>query len=370
MCGSERCRRSRVIFTEDATNVVDDMTEVLLENVGPNGNIQAVVEADDDTCYFYLFSAPETGLEVKSVWVRNHGPAPESLDVKRMKAGIPPRNLAKHCRYPAGQPRLTPNQLRVEWLPEGNGAALYEKAEVIAIIPPWSGTNGFHGYARDCIGESLVAWNLDSSNVLLHRFIVAQQYWNQWDHDDLWKSIQSELISRIEEAYGPHSNYYAIDGGQWPPKAIVRIPCKDCVVLITVGVSSRPQPNVELYTLESQLIRRIEFGVVLPATWSNHAIQNFASYLSGQSNLPWTRYTWLGDGHTLPCDSWQNTDFTHALLQVKPLHISTLSLGAQFNDPVNLLWFVPITSSERQEAIDHSSEALAGRLSQNRWNEA
>ena len=32
------------------------MTETLLEEVNPNGNVQAIVESDDDTRYFYLFA--------------------------------------------------------------------------------------------------------------------------------------------------------------------------------------------------------------------------------------------------------------------------------------------------------------------------
>jgi hypothetical protein len=57
------------------------MAELLLEEVNPNGNIQAVVESDDDACYVYLFAAPDTRPEMKSVWVRNHTRAPEALEV-------------------------------------------------------------------------------------------------------------------------------------------------------------------------------------------------------------------------------------------------------------------------------------------------
>jgi len=68
------------------------MATVLLEEVGPNGNIQAVVEADEDVCFFYLFGAQETNLGMRSVWVRNHSQAPDSLDAARMKSGVPPKN--------------------------------------------------------------------------------------------------------------------------------------------------------------------------------------------------------------------------------------------------------------------------------------
>src|SRR5215813_1149498 len=45
------------------------MAEILLEEVNPNGNIQAVVECDDHVCYFYLFVAPDTQFGMKSVWL-------------------------------------------------------------------------------------------------------------------------------------------------------------------------------------------------------------------------------------------------------------------------------------------------------------
>ena len=43
---------------------------VLLEEVNPNGNVQALVEQEDRVAYLYLYSAEETGLpRVRSCWV-------------------------------------------------------------------------------------------------------------------------------------------------------------------------------------------------------------------------------------------------------------------------------------------------------------
>jgi hypothetical protein len=252
------------------------MAEMLLEEVNANGNIQAVVESDDDVCYFYLFAAPDTQLGVKSVWVRNHTPAPEALEVERLRSGVPPRNPASHCRHTAGQAALAPQDLRVVWLPEGNGAALYERDEILAIIPPWSGIKGFHGYARDNIGQGPVAWELAPDNALFERFERAHSYWRKWDDDKFWPSVQSSQISQLEKVFGRRTNYYAIDGGKWPPKAMVRFAWKDRTVLVTVGVALRPQPNVEMATEAPERLRRIELGVVLPGTWSEEAVQGFA----------------------------------------------------------------------------------------------
>lgn len=43
------------------------MADILLEDVNPNGNVQAIVEVENDACYFYLFGAEDTELGVKSV---------------------------------------------------------------------------------------------------------------------------------------------------------------------------------------------------------------------------------------------------------------------------------------------------------------
>ena len=177
-------------------------------------------------------------------------------------------------------------------------------------------------------------------------------------------------MARIETALGSHSNYYAIDGGKWPPKALIRIPVGNGIALVTIGVSTRPQPNVEMYTDQPEQYRRIELGVVLPKQWPDEAIKNFASYLSGQSSLPWDRYTWFGSGHTIKCDSWQNRKFTHALITTDPPSLPSFSLGTQFGDPVKLLWVLPITSEEQKLAADQGSEKLLKTLPKKRWHEA
>jgi suppressor of fused protein SUFU len=346
------------------------MAATLLEEVNPNGNIQAVVESDDHACYFYLFAAPDTQLGTKSVWVRNHTRAPEAFEVERLRSGFPSRNPAHHCRHAAGQAVFAPQDLRVVWLPEGNGAALYEGDEILAIIPPWSGTKGFHGYARDNIGDGPVAWELGPNNALFERFKQAQTYWRKWEGKEFWPSVQSSQISQLEIVFGRHTKYYAIDGGKWPPKAMVRFARRDRTILVTVGVALRPQPNVEMATETPEQLRRIELGAVLPGNWSEDAVQSFGRYVSGQSELPWNDYTWLGPGHTLGCDSWQNKDHTIALLQHQHSGAPRIALDRLLDDPVNVLWFVPISKDERQVAIDQGSEHLLSRLPTDRWKEA
>jgi hypothetical protein len=362
---------------------------LLLEENNPNGNIQAIVESEDGACYFYLCGAPETKFGVKPVWVCNHAPAPEAFEKERMKCGSAPLNPARHCRHPAGRAAPAAADLRVVWLPEGNGAALYERDEILAVIPPWSGIRGFYGYARDAVGDGPVAWELDPKNVLIERFEQAESYWRKSHGNELWRAIQSSQMSRIEKAFdvyfpkdsreadagagvaGDHPDwYYAIDGGRWPPKALVRFTWQDRTVLVTIGVAMRPQPNVEMATETPEQLRRIELGAVLPGNWPAEAVFGFARYISGQADLPWTQYTWFGPGHTIGCDWWQNPDFTSALLQYEHAGAPRLALENFLGDPVNVLWFLPISAEERQVAVNDGSKQLIPRLPAERWKQA
>lgn len=55
--------------------------EVILEAVSPGGSLQALVEQDRRVAYLYVFDPEATEQKVKSCWVRNLQPAPETLDL-------------------------------------------------------------------------------------------------------------------------------------------------------------------------------------------------------------------------------------------------------------------------------------------------
>jgi len=333
------------------------VTQVLLEETSPNGNVQAIVEVADGACYFYLFGGRETSIGLRSVWVRNLAQAPISLDVDAMKGGKPPMNPRAHCAHPDGAAPLRQRELRVVWLPEGNGAGLYEQAELLAVIPPWSGEGTFAGYARDCVGEGPVAWPLAAHNALIERLDRADVYWRQWGDENPWPALQTALCEEVASALGKHSNYYAIDGGAWPPKALLRVPVAAATALVTIGVCIRPQPNVERFVEDPRPRRRIELGAWLPAAWPNDAITRFAGYLSAQSNLPWSRYTWLGPGHTIPCDAWPDARFEYALLTDRHARVH-VNLGEHFEDPVTVLWLLPLTRDEQRRVVESGSDAV------------
>jgi len=175
------------------------------------------------------------------------------------------------------------------------------------------------------------------------------------------------MLRSLESVLGRHSKYFAIDGGAWPPKALVQFNCPTQTVLVTIGMSLRPQPAVENAVTEPKDMRRIELAVCLPASTSQETVNAVAQYISGQSGFPWHAYTWLGSGHTMPADVFVQLSanrFGFALLTNQMPELPSLHLRTFRGDPVSILWFLPISESERTFAMNNGSQSLLRRLAE------
>jgi hypothetical protein len=342
--------------------------ESLLEVYSLNGSVVAIVEQDASTCYFYLQSNKPAEPGVKSCWVRNLCAAPEQLDVSPMQEGVPPTLPRNFCRYLQGSVPLLGAALKVVWSEEGDAAALLENGEIIAVIPSWSGQDGFHGYARDCVGQSSLCWELGTpeTNVQFERYKKAQDWWRSWEQEPgPWPKFREEMCRAVERGFGQHSNYYAIGRDKWPPKGMLRIPRGDTVLLITVGMSLQPQPTVELHFDDPAPHRRVELAISLDASLPEDKIKTIASYLGGQTSYPWSYHTFLGHGHTLPANTFAALSggaFADALLLADPATAVPLDLPPYRGDPISLLWMTPISERERKFAEDKGSAKLAEKL--------
>jgi hypothetical protein len=347
-----------------------DQPKLLLESVSPNGNVNAFVEQTGNAIHFYLYfpNASEQSDRVRMCWVRNTGPAPEDIDPpsegEDMRAPMLP---ARYCRCPEGSPELNPDDLSIVWFEEGNGAALLEGGETLAIIPSWSGVNDFNGYARDCTAESLLCWPLAPDNVLHERVARAAEYWSAWDDETYWPNFQMRMLEAYEHAFGvKESMYFAIDDGAWPPRALVRYDLPDRCVLVTVGMSLRPQPNVELFMDDPEVARRIEIGAAFEPGCPEDEIQQFGQFMSGMAAYPWDFYHWFGSGHTTDCEavpvSLGGSRFPAVLFTSEAYDKPMVDFDTFRGDPINLLWLVPITASELEIVHNDGSEVFVQRL--------
>ncbi|WP_055668651.1 suppressor of fused domain protein [Desnuesiella massiliensis] len=344
---------------------------ILIESNSPNCDIQAVIEEDNRCVYFYLFGQPKYQEKFMNIcWVRNYEKAPKETDVQAMRDGKAPMLPYDYCAHPNGAERLDPSKLEIVWFEEGDGAALLYDKEILSVIPGWSNPQ-CPGYSKDCIKVSEFAWPLGSpsENVLFERVRKSKEFWDNWNEDS-WEKVQTAYLQAIERSLGKYDKYYAIDGGHWPPKAMVTINKDNLTYIITLGVSLIPQPKVEMYYEEPEQYRRFELGFAMKTELFNKNKNGILAYVSGQTSLPWDCQTWLGHGHTIPCDQiWPDSrEFPFILLlsDNEVNNVPTVNFPLNKEDVINLLWMVPITSEERMFAEDKGSEALIEKYSRNR----
>jgi len=335
---------------------------VIFEACSPNGNVWAVVEADSETCYFYLHADPALNLPLRSCWIRNLKPAPEQLDLGRMREGNPPMQPRQYCKHPQGAACPDREALSVIWSEEGDGAALCENNEIIAILARGSVTDEVDGFSLECKGEGPLSHELEAESDSYRRFLQSKDYWDSWSHDDgPWPIYQQAGLAFLNASLGAYSNYYAIDGGKWPPKALLRFNQVHSTTLITLGMGLRAQPAIELYDTDFHIKRRIELAIHLGTGEAGEAVGRFAGYLSGQSSFPWSFATFLGHGHTLPSDVLTEVTggkFCCFLLDSSPPHIPFISWPEFRHEPVTALWMRAISEKEREFAEQNSSSEL------------
>lgn len=323
----------------------------------PDGQRVAIVEQDDRVAYLYLH-AHETSSgrpaianpKLKACWIRNLVNGPVAFDRSEMEQGIPPLLPRLNCAHAQGLDPLEEDRLSVTWFEDGTGVALYYDNRLEAIIPPWSGLEGFHGYARECRSANQVCWPLPNDGRLEERLDRASRFWKGWRSNKAWPHLQSDLLSTYERVLGRHSGYYAIDGNRWPPKAIVRFDLSDVIILVTAGVCIRPQPECDPEEPSLSANRRIELGIVLANPIEDSDLQNVLTLLSSVSNYPWYYERWLSPGDTYPFESaeasGQRDLFPRVLVTADP------RLGCQFEsfnyhgDEIRMLWMLPLYQRE------------------------
>ncbi|UII30446.1 suppressor of fused domain protein [Fulvivirga ulvae] len=346
-----------------STKEAEKEPEVLLEEESPLCPIKAIVEQDERVVYFYLWGDEETNFGIKSCWVRNLTHAPDELETKLLNKGIPPLLPRQYCKFPEGQEKLKPGDLSIVWLEEGDGAALFLKDEILAIIPAWSGLEDFPGYARDCKGHGNFAWEITDSNELPERVEQAIACWYSWSSElNPFRLEQPRILEVYEDLLGKSDKYYAIDGNQWPPKGLYLRNGASKTVFATVGLSLIPMPSVEMYVDDRLEHNRIELGIILDSQLQESDLQNIAEWISGQACLPWDNITFFGEGHTINFQPLNSNKFNSVILTNQLELLPKIELGKYRNSHVNFLWMVPISQKERKDVIDNGSESLISKL--------
>lgn len=355
--------------------------ETIYYEPSPDGTRVAIVEQDDRVAYFYLQQT--TGQEsegrplvidnesgnLQACWLRNLVPGPIAFQMEEMQQGIPPILPRLHCSQTDGMEPLSGDRVGILWFEEGNGAAVTYDGEIEAIIPPWSGSNGFHGYARHCTTPNQVCWPLPRDRSVLRRLDRARAFWMDWQDDNPWPDLQQYLLAKYRQTLDEHEAYYSIDGNHWPPKAIVRYQTDQSIVALTAGVCIRPQAFHDPDLIVPDELRRIEFGMEINDQTPESVIDAVLRLMSSIANYPWHSQQWIGYGHTYPFAEALSLpeDFElresidrFSRLVFTPIELMDFELPSlRYRDEaVSTMWLVPITQEESSLVEKAGAKAL------------
>jgi hypothetical protein len=366
----------------------DGPPQMLVNQLNPYGSLRLVVAWDGVTTTAYLLDEPAGSMRTV-LWLANHVPAPASLDPEAATFEHAPIMPARSTAHPKGREPLDPSALRVIWFEEGDGLALVENGEALAVIPGWVDPEaGFPGFSRDAVGRTRLGWEFgDVIEALAARVRLADKYWSWRTTKDAWSGYQRNLLSHLTTRLGQGTRYWAADGGRMPSLGVSehRNDGAPYRVVSTIGMSCQRMPQIERDMQDAAPLARIELAMATPPITErpDAAVDVLATPLSGASaggapqllawlgQFPWRELTWFDQGHTV---AWTGTspfpmgrDYVGLLLLADP----TLLGGPEppdltgltiENDPVRWLWLVPLTAAEFKITEELGVDPVVGRL--------
>jgi hypothetical protein len=356
----------------------------------PYGTVDAIVEHDGRAIYFYLNENPVSRQRsgrfgMRACWVRNLQLGPHVINVDEMQAGIATMLPRHDCIDPMLQRLPAADALKVVWLEEGTGAALLEidptdqTEDVIAVIPPWSGVDGFHGYASNCANETDVCWPLPDNPLLKKRIDNAKQFWADWRTEGEdgrptpWQSRLPEIVDahfqRFVGGGGGQStepvtgnqtetnvSQWEVPGEHFPLIKVLHFQTDCHDVLVTAGMSIYPQPAVEMFVENPTTLRRTEIALLLDRSSDPSAPpppMEIVNQLMGLALYPWHNFTYLAPGHTcnLSVGDCQVGLLIDDDLGSKIAGIDRFEIPAYREEQVNLLWLVPLDGATHDQLV-------------------
>ena len=346
---------------------------ILLDSESPYASRRVVVECDGSTTAAYLH---DTTTAIAATWIANHHKAPATTDLASLGSGQAPEMPAEHTKHPQGRPLLEPDSLRALWLEEGDGVAILEEDELLAVIPGWSDmSKGMPGYSRDVIGQTPFGWSLDDAmEGLGPRVAAAEDFWRWRADSDAWAGFRQAVLGHLLSRLGPGARYWDVGGGKQPAVGVSERPPtaqRPYTVLSTAGMCCQRMPGIEQTGDDAGTRARIELAIAttLPST-------NAARIFLWLAQYPWREVTWLSAGRTVP---WYHEPATFplgsgndaVLLLDKPgvllgPDVPDLSGFSFSGEAARWLWVVPITERERLIARDRGSASHITQLAAQR----
>ena len=323
-------------------------SEIVLWAEYPSGQYQAVVQSDGRTVYLIIQDAG-SDTPPRLCWVRNLVPGPLVIAKPESDGGRPPLMPETYCNHPKGAAEPNWDDCRIYWFPQGLGAALFEKDELLALIPPLP-DQGLPGFARDCLHPTSVALPLDDDDHYAPQVSRLAAYWEMWAQSPPWPRWQQALEAEMQKVWGTPTQHYAPPQAVWPPIAVTRWETQEHCILTTAGMGLRPQVGVEKDLQNFQDHQQAELAIEIPLNrlQAPSDVDDYVQWLAGLARYPWHHQTCFLPGHTISIPPELSKSWGSEMARFDPesqlansQQRSAILLPSFANQPVNLLWLRP-----------------------------
>ena len=314
------------------------MSKPIVASKSPLTGATAFVASENGCSYLYLQQADQKAFH--ACWIKNHVQVKISYSsTSDMKKGRQPKIPTQFCRYKNDLDYLKEDQLEIVWGKDGSIVSLFEKGELICIIPNHAGRDfaGYSKYSDSSEMPGMVPFPIGDpeSNVLVKRMNEAKEFWEQ-DFNHVWNDYVESYLPELEGRYGKHLRYFAIDGGNFPRKALVTFEKDQIQYAFTIGVGLFPQPKVDMHFEDYQDHELFELGFCYQ---SKGVFDQVGAQISSIAAIPWGCDTFLDSHHTV--DLKINPQYNHAVL-VNDKGVKILQSEFLSERKINLLWLVPV----------------------------
>lgn len=337
--------------------------KVLVESWSPSCDVQAFAEQDDHACYFYLWLHPNSDqAKLHACFVSNTAPKRAAVPLEKWKqegSGDPPMLPYSSVTHSEDGLSFIPEELEIVWTMEGSGAGLLWRGGLLAFIPEWANEQ-LPGFSRFIKGSTPFGAELGPAKERLEEQLrQGKAFWAKME-EDFWPDFQQSGLNSLEDFFGGHDKYFAVDGGKFPPKALVTGEKDGVLYGITLGMSLLRQPMVESFYQEKTAdFSRIELGFACRKE-QEAVFMPMLEQMAGLSHIPWRQITSLGHGHTVTSrgiDGFPAVWLLNANLLGPD---SGPCYQPVFGERVNLLWLVPVNRREYDFLLQYNMEKIFG----------
>lgn len=343
---------------------------MLVEIPNAFGNRIAILDANNDCIYLYNVPAEkEEGVDdTRVVWIANTLRRESGrMDMaEEMRAGLQPYMPAELCtEHGFILDFEDQDEWEIVWGLEQCSVSVLFRGELVAIMPEWSGQDGFSGYSKGTNSESPIAWPLNPDNAEIPRVQRELQFLEDWN-ENTWRNYQEPLLAVYDEFHSGDKRYFACDGGDSPPLGLTCSRNDDSTFLTSEGMGLLPMPYLQATSPDGQEgCSRIELGMLVQST-ADH--MELANYIGAHARYPWRYSTYFAHGHTIPCEQARSlrAEFEFVAIADRALFFPDLQLPdvqlPNLMSSVRLLFMLPISAREQEFALQNTTEELIARI--------